>query len=385
MSTIDAIGRLDALPERVDLLVVGGGPAGATAAVVAARNGLRTLLVDRVAHPREKVCGCCLAPRGQRVLQDLGLERVLEDGRRITGVRLGCHGREAFVRRTGMRSIARTTLDGSMLRAAAASGATLAWPFVASVEPDGLTRLRGPGGERVVRSRLRIVADGLHGSSLQARSRFGWRVRSGGRIGLGTILPADGARIADDEIRMQVGEAGYAGLVRLPDGRVDLAVAVRPEAVRERGGAAACVARMFDATVIDEAALHAATWHGTPQLWRARPHLHDDDTLLAGDAGGYVEPFTGEGMGWALATGREAGEHAVAVLRGHASCAAWDRRARELVTTAKARCALVAWTLRHPRIVRATIAAASSLPGLATMVAESIGSPRGDGGDACRA
>lgn len=385
MSSIESIGSIEALPEHVDLLVVGGGPSGAAAAIAATRRGLRTLLVDRVAHPRDKVCGCCLAPRGQRVLREIGLAGLLEGARRIDGVRLACSDREVLVRRAGILSLSRATLDGGLLRAAAASGATLAWPFVATVEPDGLTRLRGPGGERVVRSHLRVVADGLHGASLHARPRFAWRVRPGGRIGLGAILPAGCVHVADEEIHMQIDGAGYAGLVRLEDGRVDLAAAVRPEAVRASGGAAACVARMLQAKVIDDAALHAATWHGTPQLWRTRQHLHDDDTLLAGDAGGYVEPFTGEGMGWALATGWAAGEHAVAVLRGEASCAEWERRARALVAVAKARCALVAWGLRHPRVVRTTLAAAASLPGIASRFAESIGAPRVDGGAACRA
>ncbi|MFM7808599.1 MAG: FAD-dependent oxidoreductase, partial [Planctomycetota bacterium] len=197
MSAIESVGHIDALPDRVDLLVIGGGPAGATAAIAAARSGLRTLLVDRVAHPREKVCGCCLAPRGQRTLRAMDLAGVIEGARRIDGVRLACSGREVLVWRAGTVSLSRATLDGGLLRAAAGAGATLAWPFVATVEPDGLTHLRGPGGERVVRSRLRVVADGLHGASLHASHRFAWRVRPRGRIGLGAILPAGCVRIAD--------------------------------------------------------------------------------------------------------------------------------------------------------------------------------------------
>jgi hypothetical protein len=89
-------------------------------------------------------------------------------------------------------------------------------------------------------------------------------------------------------------------------------------------------------------------------------------------------------MGWAIASGRAAGEHAVAVIRGRAPIAAWDRRARALTGAAKARCALVAWTLRRPSLVRSALAAAAVLPDLASRLAESIGAPRPEEGDACR-
>jgi len=376
VNPLDAISRASQLPAAVDALVVGGGPAGAMAAITAARAGLRVLLVDRVAHPREKVCGCCLAPFGQQALARAGLRHVLDGAGSARSVLLRCGDREVRVRREGTAVISRSDLDAGLLGAAAEAGVTLAWPFVATLKADGSTWLRGPDGERNLQARLRVAADGLAGASLRDHPRFAWSVRAGSRMGVGTTLPAEALQVQDDEILMCVGRDGYAGVVRLPDGRLDVAAAVRTEAMRECGGPAACVAHLLGDAVRHSEALSQARWHGTPHLWRRRRHLHDQQTIVTGDAAGYVEPFTGEGMGWALATGAAAGEHAAAVLRGRRTMHAWDATVRSLTGSARARCGMVAWLLRHPTLVSAGVQAAGWWPSVAARTAESLGSPR---------
>jgi flavin-dependent dehydrogenase len=385
MIAIPAVQHARGLPTHVDVLVVGGGPAGAMAAIRSARAGLATLLVDRAAHPREKVCGCCLAPMGQQVLRQAGLEHVLDRARRVQRVLLSWGGRAVQVRRGGTAVVSRGELDSALLRAAADAGATLAWPFVGMIEAGGTVRLRGPGGERCVHARIRIAADGLQGVSLRDNPRFAWRVRGTSRMGLGAILPAQAIRLDDDEIRMQVHRDGYVGLVRLPDGRVDAAAAVRADAIRASGGVAGCMERLLGASMLDRGAVQRAPWQGTPQLWRMRRHVHDHDTLVAGDAAGYVEPFTGEGMGWAMATGEAAGHHAAAVLAGETTMKAWPARARPLTRMSGVRCGMVARILRHPALVRAGLQAAERWPSVASRIAESLGAVDPLGGRACRA
>ncbi|MDQ3991619.1 MAG: FAD-dependent oxidoreductase, partial [Actinomycetota bacterium] len=72
---------------RVDVLVVGAGPAGATTAYHLARRGVDVLMVDRAAFPREKVCGDGLTPRGVRALQDMGIDATADGFVRIDGLR----------------------------------------------------------------------------------------------------------------------------------------------------------------------------------------------------------------------------------------------------------------------------------------------------------
>src|ERR1700759_1777213 len=69
-----------------DVLVVGGGPAGATTATLTARAGLSTLVIERTQFPREKVCGDCLNPGAWRILDHLG---VSESINRLPSARLG--------------------------------------------------------------------------------------------------------------------------------------------------------------------------------------------------------------------------------------------------------------------------------------------------------
>jgi flavin-dependent dehydrogenase len=384
VTPLPAIESVQSLPDAVDVLVIGGGPAGAMAALAAARRGHDTLLVDRVAHPREKVCGCCLAPFGQHALHEAGVSDVLDGSRQVHSVRLSSGSMAVRVRREGTRVLSRSTLDAGVLRHALDAGARLAWPFVATVRDDGETILRGPGGERTIRSRMRVAADGLRGGALADDPRFAWRVRHASRIGVGAIVPAGALDVADDEIRMQVDACGYVGLVRLPDGQVDVAAAIRPEAMRAHGGAGALMRRLLDTTVRDASAIESAHWQGTPHLWRERRALQTGDVLVAGDAAGYVEPFTGEGMGWALATGFAAGEHATAVIQGTATAHAWEARVRALVGDARARCGWTARALRHPTLVHAALGAAACWPSLAARIATTMGAARVPEADACR-
>jgi flavin-dependent dehydrogenase len=385
VTPLPAIESVQSLPDAVDVLVIGGGPAGAMAALAAARRGHDTLLVDRVAHPREKVCGCCLAPFGQHALHEAGVSDVLDGSRQVHSVRLSSGSMEVRVRREGTRVLSRSTLDAGVLRHALDAGARLAWPFVATVRDDGETILRGPGGERTIRSRMRVAADGLRGGALADDPRFAWRVRRASRIGVGAIVPADAVDVAEDEIRMQVDACGYVGLVRLADGQVDVAAAIRPEAMRAHHGAGALMRRLLGTTVRDASAIERANWQGTPHLWRERRALQTGDVLVAGDAAGYVEPFTGEGMGWALSTGLAAGEHAAAVIEGTATAPAWEARVRALVGDARARCGWTARALRHPTLVRAALGAAACWPSLAARIATTMGAARVPEGDACRA
>jgi flavin-dependent dehydrogenase len=356
-----------------DIAVIGAGPAGSCAAIAAARAGARVVLVDRSTMPRAKVCGCCLAPRGISTLQSCGLQHIVRDALPLHHVLLESGARSMRVARAGSVSIARETLDTGLLEAAQGAGALLAMQTVASVDRSGGVHLRQRGITRTMQARMVIAADGLQGQSLADLPAFAWKVRRSSLMGMGAILPATAACVQPGEIRMRVHADGYVGLVRLPDGRIDVAAALRPEALRADHGPAACMRRMLGDAVLDAEAVLAAPWCGTPLLTRKRTRLTCAGVLVAGDAGGYVEPFTGEGMSWALASGAAAGVHAAAVLRGEATEDDWNHAGHALLRAARWRCRVTGWLLRHPAFVNLGLRTMRSMPSLSERIANAFG------------
>jgi flavin-dependent dehydrogenase len=169
-------------------------------------------------------------------------------------------------------------------------------------------------------------------------------------------------------IYLACAEAGYVGLVRLEDGRLDVAAAFDREAVRDAGGPGNAAARIL--TEVGWPAvpgLAELPWRGTPTLTRRAVRLAGERLFVLGDAAGYVEPFTGEGMAWALA-----GAAAVAPLAARAArswepglAPAWEKVYRRTVARRQTLCRLVAKVLRHPGLVRGIIHLLAWLPGLA--------------------
>ena len=163
-----------------DVLVVGGGPAGAATAAWLADHGHRVLVVEKKRFPREKTCGDGLTPRAVRQLHDLGLAGPLAEYQRYAGLRSIAHGvtlELAWPEHPDFPSygyvVRRRDLDQMVAERAVKGGATL-WPASEAVEPlveDGLVagavvQRRESGTTERVRARYVVVADG-------ANSRFG--------------------------------------------------------------------------------------------------------------------------------------------------------------------------------------------------------------------
>lgn len=346
------------------VVVIGGGPAGACAAIAAAGAGMRTMLVDRRRYPRAKVCGCCLSDAAIASLEGMGVGDVLHDALPLRSVRLVSGSRHAMLARTSGAAISRRALDARLVERAASCGVEVVVGTEARVDPEGTVTIGATGGTSV-RPACTVVADGLGGSSLDGVPGFGWRIMSRNRIGIGTVVPGGSFDCQHGEIRMHVCREGYLGAVRLEDGSIDVAAAIRPDALRGTGGPAAWARACLGVAVIDPRALADARWTGTPALTRRRESIAAPRILVAGDAAGYVEPFTGEGMGWALASARILAEALLSPggLRAPAEAAAGYLAAhhREFASL-HARCRFVAEGLRRPTLVAAAVAAAHAMP-----------------------
>ena len=358
----------------VEVVVVGAGPAGCLAAIAAANAGARVTLLERADFPREKVCGCCIAPRGVAVLADMGLERILDDAPLLGSVRLESGRSSVQIDRDSGVALSRGAFDTRLARAAADRGVDVVHGTSATVDIDGVVRALRDGVEWTLRPAACVVADGLAGRSLDAHPGVSWRVSRTSRIGLGAILPPGSIDLGRGEVLMRVERGGYVGAVELEDGRIDVAAAIDHDVLRREAPATAMARRLGD-TVRDVAAIDAARWTGTPWLTRQRSTLAMPGILVAGDAAGYVEPFTGEGMSWALASGHAAGCLAARMIHEPSRWTEWPAQWASLLGRDRWRCRLIAHALRSPRTVHAGLAIARRWPGIAARLARPIGQP----------
>jgi flavin-dependent dehydrogenase len=240
--------------------------------------------------------------------------------------------------------------------------------------------LTGPDGvAHRAAARVVLAADGLGGRSL-ARLGNRRRVAHGSRVGLGCVIDrpvADGLNdFAAGAIGMAVGAGGYVGTVRTETGSLNVAAAVDPSSLRAGGGPAAAVAGLLRAAgfpVPD--ALAEVRWHGTVPLTGRPVAVAGRRLFVLGDAAGYVEPFTGEGIAWALGSARAVAPLALRAVRGwdDSMIRGWTALHRRRVRHRQWACRAIAAGLRHPGLVRPVLGFLTSHPALATRVVRAVG------------
>jgi flavin-dependent dehydrogenase len=177
---------------------------------------------------------------------------------------------------------------------------------------------------------------------------------------------------------MALGSSGYAGLVRLEDNRLNVAAAVDPLLVKRHGGPATSISELIGSAGFPvPPALRTAAWHGTMRLMRRTARPVGRRVLLLGDAAGYMEPFTGEGIAWALSAAAHVAHLAKRGVRH------WDERLeadwlslhRQLVDRRQTWCRGAAWLLRRPRLVRVIMWLLTKFPALARPMVRGLSAP----------
>jgi geranylgeranyl reductase family protein len=343
----------------VDVLVVGAGPAGSSAAWHLARAGANVLVLDRARFPREKPCAEYLSPEASRILSAMGALEACEsagaahlagmvirapNGARIRGEFAAQHGFRAF-RDRGL-ALRRPVLDSILLERARAAGAQVReGQQVISVLRDSRAALCGVrvrkfgGGEIEIRARLVIGADGLR--SIIAR-RIGVARHAIGPRRLAFIGHYRGVEGMTDFGEMHVAGDGYAGFADVGHGLTNVAVVVPRASVKGNlaGDPAGCLERWI-----------AAHPHIAPRMANAARATQVRVTgpfavhatrawgrgvALVGDAADFFDPFTGEGIYAALRGGELLAPFALESLaanrvrKADAALRAYDRaRTRE--------------------------------------------------------
>ena len=381
----DAAVVADVAHRAWDAIVIGAGPAGSTAARQLALAGAQVLLVDRQTFPRSKPCGGCLNERTIAMLRSTGLSEVLTWLRPVPLERLALRtaGGRLELDLPGGAAILRSQFDAALVQAAVAAGTVFLPETSAEVkrilvyageQQMRLVRLAAhgdhvpPTGAAHVQAKIVIAADGLGHGSLRHFPELACRVQPSARIGLGATLEAAPDWCDAGVIAMALGQCGYVGMVRTADDRLSIAAAVVPTALRAADRPAQLVAAILRESGFPlPAGLEAAAWKGTLPLARRSRRLADTRIFLIGDAAGYGEPFTGEGIGLAMSAALAVVPYAIEGLsKWHPRLASeWQAAHRRTAAQGRFGRRLVGVLLGRPWAARRAVSALAAFPGLA--------------------
>jgi geranylgeranyl reductase family protein len=304
-------------PNDAEVIIVGGGPAGSTAAFFLARAGCDVLLLDRATFPRDKPCSEYLSPQAGRLLQEMGALDALERGpsARLTGMRVhapdGTTFAGSFAAATGFTpfrnygiAVRRPILDALLLSRAEQAGARIReGTDVRDLLRDDAGRVAGVvvrtnGDPVTLRAPLVIGADGLR-SVVARRAQLGAHGRWPRRLAL--VCHFRGIQHDADVGDMHVFDGGYAGFAPVGDGLTNVAVVIPTKFGRAAGNDREFIMDRLLESTPRIAARMATAERATPARaigpfnWHART-AWAPGLVLVGDAADFFDPFTGEGI-----------------------------------------------------------------------------------------
>lgn len=370
----------------IDVLIAGAGPAGSALAAGLARSGATVLLVEAAAHPRPKACAEYASPRIAEELARLGVAAAwAEAAVPLGGMDLHAGGRTMPIRYADARGrreawgLDRRSFDAILSEHAATSGAVLRerTRLVGLVHDGG--RVRGAtlldavtGRREVISAGWTIGADGTR-SSVSRLVGADRRVRFPRRIGL--VAHYSGIGDLTDHGEMHVGQGYYVGLAPTPGGELNVGMALPMDHHRGSGHG------RFEAAIAGLPAV-ARRLAGSARLTPIRgaaPIGHRVSApagpgwLLVGDAAGFVDPFTGEGIHRALRSARAAAE---AILAAGDVASAYRAERRRAFAAKVALSWLVQGFLAAPPLLEYVVRRLESRPAAALRLGSALGDCR---------
>ena len=377
------------IPSSCEVLIVGAGPAGSALARHLARAGREVLLVEARRHPRTKTCAEYASPRIADELRGLRIEAV--DWQRaavpVSGMQIfvGDDGfKVRYADRRGDRTawgLDRPGFDALLAGAATELGATLLErtsfqrPIVEGGRVNGAV-LRDARGVHEVRARWLIGADGAR--SRVARSLGVSRpVLAPRRLGL--IARYERVPGIGTHGEMHVGNGFYIGLAPVPDGQLNVGMALP---LPRNGDARLPAEQRFEAAIASLPAVaerlrpsrRLTPIHGAAPIGHRVTRPAGRGWLLIGDAAGFIDPFTGEGIYRALRSARLASralaEPDAGVLDRYLAARRAAFASKDALTW------LIQGMLAAPPVLRYAVRRLGSRPALAEVLGSALGDCR---------
>ncbi len=305
--------------QAYDVIVVGGGPAGATMAWALATQGVRVAIVERATFPRDKVCGDYIEPGGLRLLARMGVLPEIESGERLKITRNRVYFGPKLLYRGDIQYydnpddtlnyglvVARREFDAILLQAARDAGADVFTQATVRVvtREKGLVTVEATVGDQTLTLCAPLVVGADRTESTVAK-HMGLRRTDRRHIGVAQRAYVRGVEIDGGEATVWFDEEiapGYGWMFPMPGGLANVGVGFSSETSQRFG---LPVREAFDRALARLRIRHPGCAHaelasrpigGVVKTYGGIDRNHFDGGLLIGDAGSFVDPLTGEGI-----------------------------------------------------------------------------------------
>ena len=272
---------------------------------------MQVLLIDAKSFPRRKACGGCLNKVSVGLVEELLTSAVAEKlWADSIALKKFCvfHQQHKFSAKLleGGFAVDRAHLDHELVREAEMLGVRFLSPATAKLSdchPDGrYVDVLADHKNQTYSAKAVVIASGLGNRVANTYKQYQQTTAANSRVGVEAIFDTFPDDYKAGVLSMAIGDRGYVGLTHIGNQRLHVAAAVDRPTLQKLGPQATVesLMRQSGAPMLTQTDV---AWKGTPPLTASADSMAADRVFMIGDAAGYVEPFTGEGVRWALQSG----------------------------------------------------------------------------------